>query len=305
MTITAYRRVTQIAFLLLVFLVPVLNIFRYDTATRELIVLGHVWGIGLKAGFYNDRSVTGTLHVAVQFLLKAILPWLLALAVFPLLGIFTGRFFCGWLCPEGTLFELSDFLTLRLAGRRSLLGRSSNDPYVEKANRSLYWGLAMLSVLVIPLCGAVALTGYFVAPSTLFAQIIHGELSFGVKAAIIGISIYMLITSIFVRHALCKFVCAAGLMQMLCGWVSPSSLRVHMDVSRAKECTNCRRCETACFMKISPRKNRRDISCVNCGACIQACRHELGNERGLFAYRFGGGQETDKELTGNKELRSR
>jgi len=161
------------------------------------------------------------------------------LAIFPLLGFLTGRLFCGWACPEGAFFEFSDFLTLKLLGRRSLYEKKPNDP--------------------------------------------------DIKAGIIGVSIYMLITSIFVRHVLCRFICAAGLMQMLFGWVSPFSLRLNMDVARADECTNCKGCDRACFMNVTPRSNKRDISCVNCGACIAACNKELGPGRGLFHYRTGNG----------------
>ena len=57
------------------------------------------------------------------------------------------------------------------------------------------------------------------------------DFTFGVKAGIIGVSIYMLVTSILVRHSLCKYICAAGLMQMLFGWVSPVSLRVRMNAA--------------------------------------------------------------------------
>ncbi len=39
-------------------------------------------------------------------------------------------------------------------------------------------------------------------------------------------------------------------------------------------------------MNVLPRKNKRDISCVNCGACIDACNKELKG-RGLFHYTFG------------------
>jgi len=92
MNITAYRRTTQIAFILLVFLMPVLNIFRYDTATKELIILGQVWSLGLKETFYADQSVRGAGHIALQFFLKVILPWIMFLAIFPILGFLTGRF---------------------------------------------------------------------------------------------------------------------------------------------------------------------------------------------------------------------
>lgn len=281
-----YRRIAQIAFVLFVFLIPVLNIFRYDSATKELIVFGQVWSLGLKQGFYADHSISGATHVALHFFLKAILPWVLILSVFPLLGFLTGRFFCGWLCPEGALFEWADFLTVKLLGRRSLYGKRENDPEIGKANKPFWLLIGVLSIILIPLCGGIALTGYFVAPETVWHQVTHGEFTFGVKAGITGVALYMLIGSIFVRHTFCKYVCAAGLMQMLFGWVSPVSLRLKLDTGRIEECTDCKKCEKACFMNVLPRKNKRDVSCVNCGACIDACNRELGG-RGLFHYSAG------------------
>jgi polyferredoxin len=281
-----YRRITQIAFVLFIFLIPVLNIFRYDSATKELILFGQVWSLGLKQGFYADHSLSGATHVALHFFLNAILPWVLVLSIFPLLGFLTGRFFCGWLCPEGALFEWADFLTVKLLGRRSLYGKRENDPDAGKPNKALWLFVTVLSIILIPLCGGIALTGFFVAPETVWHQVTRGEFTFGVKAGIIGVALYMLIGSIFVRHTFCKYVCAAGLMQMLFGWVSPISLRLKMDTARIGECTDCKKCEKACFMNVLPRKNKRDISCVNCGACIDACNRELGG-RGLFHYRTG------------------
>lgn len=286
-SLTIARRATQIGFMLLVFLMPVLDILRYDTAAKELIVFGKVWSLGLKQGFYADQSLSGSLHVALAFFLKAILPWLFILALFPLLGYLTGRFFCGWLCPEGTLFEWADYLTLKLLGRRSIYGRRPNDPAAARGNKVVFALLALLSIILIPLLGGVALTGYFVAPKTIWTQIVTWNFTFGVKAGILGVSLYMLITSLLVRHVLCRFVCAAGLMQMLFGWVSPVSLRIRMDTARLAECTDCKGCEKACFMNVLPRRNKRDISCVNCGACIEACNKELGSGKGLFHYSVG------------------
>lgn len=179
-------------------------------------------------------------------------------------------------------------MTLRLLGRRSLYAKKPNDPDVPEQNRLLYSIIALLCAVVLPLLGGAALTGYFIAPKTIWSQIATWNFTFGVKAGIIGVSIYMLITSVLVRHVLCKFVCAAGLMQMLFGYISPISLRLKMDTARASACTDCKGCDRACFMNVTPRKIKRDISCVNCGACVEACTKELGAGKGLFQLDFGG-----------------
>jgi polyferredoxin len=276
------RRITQIGFILLIFIMPVFDILRYDTATKELFVLGKVWTLGLKEGFQSGGNAA---HVAVQFFLKAILPWVAILSFFPLMGVFLGRFFCGWLCPEGALFELADFLSLKILGKRGLYKTKPNDSNIKKQSRVFYVMLSILFLITIPPLTGIALTGYFVAPKTIWHQITTGSLSFGVKAGIIGVSIYMIITSVFVRHVFCKYVCAAGLMQMLFGWASPISLRIKFDRENASKCTDCKRCEKVCFLDVKPRLAKRDINCVNCGECINVCKKELGKD-GLFAFSF-------------------
>lgn len=288
------RRITQAGFLFIIFLMPVFDILRYDTATKELFIFGQVWSLGLKSGFYNDPSMYGAAHVAVRFFLKAILPWVIVLSIFPLLGVLFGRFFCGWLCPEGALFELADFLTLKTLGRRSLYKKKPNDPEIKKGNKFFYGALAGLFLLIIPPLTGIALTGYFIAPKTIWHQITTGNLTFGVKAGIIGVSIYMFITSIFVRHTFCKYVCAAGLMQMLFGWISPVSLRIKFDRENLSRCTDCKGCEKVCFMDVKPRYPKKDINCVNCGECITACKKELG-DKCLFSYSFGSNTIEDRK----------
>lgn len=294
------RRLTQIAFTLFILLAPAFDIFRYDSATKELFLFGKVWTLGITREIVMEQSLKTATDVAAIFFLKAILPWLAVLAFFPLMGFLFGRFFCGWLCPEGALFEFADFLTLKVLGRRSLYAKADNDPSVDKSRRWIYLIFGMLFFAVIPPVVAIALSGYFIAPSTIWHQITTGNLSTGVKAAIIGVTIYMLTTSLFVRHVFCKYVCAAGLMQMLFGWISPFSLKVRFKKEEFSRCTDCRKCERACFMGVKPRAVKRDINCVNCGECISACERELGKGRGLFRFDFARDQKKHTALQPEK-----
>ncbi|RJQ20264.1 MAG: 4Fe-4S binding protein [Nitrospiraceae bacterium] len=284
MSLKVYRRTTQITFILLILLAPAFDILRIDSGTKSLIVMGNEWSIGLAEGVYLDPSLENASHVAWRFLLKAILPWLGVLAVFPLLGVFTGRFFCGWLCPEGALFELFDFFTMKIFGRRSLFTKKPNDPGLPAGKRFPYIILALFCMILIPLFFGVMLTGYFVNPKTVWSQVISRDFTFGVKAGTTGVAIYIFISSMIVRHTLCKFVCSAGLMQMLFGWASPVSLRIKTDPAKLAACTDCKGCEKACFMNVRPRLLKKDINCVNCGECISACTKELGAEKCIFSF---------------------
>lgn len=278
------RRASQLFFIGLLLLLPVFDILRYDVASKTLYLFGMVWELGLGDEFYRNPSDFGGGYVAIRFFLKAILPWIAVLSVFPLLGVFLGRAFCGWACPEGALFEFADEITLKALGRRSIYGRRPSDPQARPQHRALYALIAAAYLLTVPPFFGVMLTGYFIAPERIWREIMGLELSFGLKAGIIGVSIYMVTTFIFVRHAICKYLCGAGLMQMLFGWVSPISLAVKFKSDGFRTCTDCRRCEEVCFMDVKPRSPKKNINCVNCGECIAACRKELGEDKGLFRF---------------------
>ncbi len=296
------RRLSQISFLLFFLTMPIFNILRYDSDTKEFYLLGKVWSLGIRDALI-EGTLSGSGEVAGIIVLKAILPWLVVLAFFPVMGAIFGRFFCGWLCPEGFLFEFADYLNEKILGRRSLFKKKNlNGNYSRNGRRLIYIFLALFFYLTVPPIIGALLSGFFIAPSRIWNEITMRNLSTGLMAGMIGVTIYIVITSILVRHTFCKYVCAPGLMQTLFGWFSPRSLRVVFDRENISRCTDCRRCERVCFMDVRPRSPKKEINCVNCGECITACREELGIERGLFRFRFGEGNTSVKKLHKNQPI---
>ncbi len=277
------RRLTQLTFICLLLLAPSLDLLRYDVAANDLYIFGQVWELGLGSEFYADPTAFGSGYVAIRILLKAILPWVIVLSIFPLLGVLLGRTFCGWACPEGALFELADSITLKLLGRRSIFGAKPNDPPGAKGGKFKYIVLSGIYLFIVPPFFGVMIAGYFIAPARIWQEIITLDPSFGLKAGVIGVSSYMFLSFIFVRHTICKYFCAAGLMQMIFGWASPVAFGIRFEKASFSRCTDCRQCEQVCFMDVKPR-GREDINCVNCGECLSVCTRELGADCGLFTY---------------------
>ncbi|HWI53799.1 MAG TPA: 4Fe-4S dicluster domain-containing protein [Symbiobacteriaceae bacterium] len=84
--IRRYRRISQMAVLLLLILAPFLHIFRFDIPTTSLYLFGmRLW---VKHFFFFSLLVTAVIYVVIA-----------ASVVF-------GRVFCGWVCPQNLFNEL-------------------------------------------------------------------------------------------------------------------------------------------------------------------------------------------------------
>ena len=272
MTFQAARRTTQLATLILLCAIPVFDIFRFDVTNLELYLFRQLWSFA-PTGAY----VSGVGGNAASFVFRAVLPtWFFLLSV-PLWGLVLGRLACGWLCSMGAMLESGDFFARNI--KRIVKGGGAN----------IIRGLLTILLLVACLLTiGVFLSAYFIRPSEILQQVTTLKFSPLLLAATAANAAVIFISYTFLRRLFCSFICLAAIFQALPAVASPLSFRVRFDRKRAKRCTNCKSCETVCFMGIRPRTMKKvDPKCVACGNCITACTKELGEKDKLFDYGFG------------------
>jgi len=272
MSFQTVRKITQVSALVLLCIIPIFDIFRFDVTNLELYLFQQVWSFAPQGDY-----VSGAGGDAKNFVFKAVLPaWFLLLTI-PFWGVLLGRMACGWGCPMGYMLESGDFFNRNI--------RLINKGDVVNVIRSLLTILLLISCLLVI---GIFLSTYFISPAEIYKQITTLNVTPLLMAVTFGNAAVIFLSYTFVRRLFCSFICLAGVFQVLPAVVSPVSFRVRFDRKRAKLCTNCKGCEIACFMGIRPRSMKKvDPKCVACGECITACTNELGKENKLLGYGFG------------------
>ncbi len=196
----------------------------------------------------------------------------LVLAAAVLVLAVVGRgFFCGWLCPFGTLQEMvyaaGRTITDRVPAlhrlRRMLSVRASSERW-RRIDRTLRWGRWL--VLTWAIVGA-AVTGAMVFreadPWIALLSVAEFELSLAFVVLIVT-----LVLAIFIERPFCRYACPLGAVQSLAGRLSP--IAVQRDASA---CLGCDLCNQACPMAIPVNTRTRvtDTSCDGCLECVGAC----------------------------------
>lgn len=162
-----------------------------------------------------------------------------------------GLFFCGWVCPFGSVQEW-----LRLAGKR-LTGFTLRIP--EKINRYLLFSRYLLVLL-----GSVMVLSALDSRRAFITTLAGNTAEIAAYAVLGGI----LLLSLFVDRPFCKYICGFGAISGLY-----SMLRFFGIRRDDHACVNCGRCSAACQMGVEVAKAHtvRDPHCINCGKCVAAC----------------------------------
>jgi polyferredoxin len=169
---------------------------------------------------------------------------LLVFAAIFLSSPFRGRWFCGNLCPRGSLV---DFWVSKISKKRRIPGTL----------RSLWVRLPIFFLLM----------GFMVYRIT---SVIGGQNTFEkigmvfVTMCLVTTSIAVLLGSYLSPRAWCSF-CPMGTAQRLLG-----GKRYQLKLTEEK-CIKCNKCEKVFPMQLKIRDNETKPDCIKCGRCISAC----------------------------------
>jgi polyferredoxin/ferredoxin len=187
--------------------------------------------------------------------------------------LFLGRFFCGWVCPYGSLHHFVGWAFSRRSARQQI----EANRYRRAQHVKYYILVAMLvaaafGTLQIGLLDPICLlyrstTGAALPALNLPAPEIFGDVRFHQGAWLIGFILFGLVAMNLVYprffcRVLCPLGALLGLLSRFAWW------RIERD---EVACTSCDRCRLNCEGACDPHARLRKAECFVCFNCIEDC----------------------------------
>ncbi|NTW54216.1 MAG: 4Fe-4S binding protein [Chlorobaculum sp.] len=226
-----YRRTVEILQAILLTGLPFLNIngqsaFRFDIRELNLYFFGSVIRIG---DFYLILAAT-----------------LFLLLFISAVTVILGRVWCGWLCPQTVLLDLTESLA-------KLFGK--------KHRKTLQ------KLILLPLSALVAITmiWYFVPPEEAIRGLASSPLIAGFFI-VLWVLVYLELG--FLGRNFCTTICPYAMMQN--ALFDKDTLVIEYDKSRDSTCMKCDDCVKVCPVGIDIKEGLSN-SCIACAECIDAC----------------------------------
>jgi len=195
-------------------------------------------------------------------------PWFL-IGFVGIIGLLSGRFTCGWLCPWGFVQDITNFfkrITVRIP---KFLGYGKYVALVLLCIVLPYFTYEHWFSALCP-CGAL-IAGI---PWALWnpidpvfdARVIAADgigNMFWIKMWILGVCLALFM---FIKRPFCRTVCPLGGIYAFFNRLSIVSLKVK------PECSDCGQCRDLCPVDIEPQKEINSEPCIKCLECTQ-CEH--------------------------------
>ena len=235
-----YRRAIETLQAVILTCLPILAIngksaLRFDIPTLKLYVFGSVIWI---------REFYLILGFALFFLL-----------CIAFVTVIFGRIWCGWLCPQTVLLDLSQSIA-KLFGRK-------NQKNIQIFLLILFSSLVSITMIWYFVPPAETLNTLFVSPT--------------ITSIFLVLWIVVYLELAFLGRRFCISICPYAMLQN--ALFDKDTLVIEYDVSRDATCMKCDECVRVCPVGIDI-KNGLNSACIACAECIDACRL-LSEKRGM------------------------
>lgn len=259
--------------------------------------------------FRLDPLIAASVLLAGKWVVTSVV----AALVIVVLTLLLGRFFCGWICPMGTLLDAARWLgAVAKRGWRRIRGASTLSHPMERERSFRVTKYALLAVILVGAVFGLPLVGYF-DPFTILVRgmtcaldplwyrgtaAVFDWLYREAPAAVTSVSepVYAFLKRSALPFQQTRFVAGslslailAGVFALelvgrrfwcrsLCPLGAMLSLLSRWSIVRRlplKACTDCRLCAETCRMDAFDRESRlRPEECTLCMDCVEDCPHE-------------------------------
>ncbi len=190
---------------------------------------------------------------------------LILLVAVVLMTIVSGRTFCGWICPLGTLGELSAKIGNKLGIKKSELPLA-----VDSKLRYLKYVIFLVIIYFTWQMGTLVWRDYdpwvaYMHLSAGFSEMVEKPWAFII---LFGTVIF---ASFKIERFWCRYLCPLGALLAPLQKVSFIRIRRNED-----HCINCHLCSSSCPVRLDPESSDAVTSaeCLACGQCVEACPKE-------------------------------
>ncbi|MCE5341412.1 MAG: 4Fe-4S binding protein [Planctomycetaceae bacterium] len=208
---------------------------------------------------------------------KLLAPLLWSLATI-ILTILIGRFFCGWVCPFGTLHQ---FISL-LSHRKKTAELLSVHKYHKAQNIKYYVLIVFLLMAALP--GMRNLQSGLLDPIPMFTRTVNilllpvidnwtnvisaGQRFYKAVIPVLAVFLAFTILNFYIPRFFCLFICPLG---ALFGILNQF---VIFRINRNSKCTNCKLCNAHCQGNCQPSETVKLSECLLCMNCIDDCKFD-------------------------------
>lgn len=170
-----------------------------------------------------------------------------------LVALLFGRFFCGFICPLGSLQDFSGYIGKKMGIRARRLPRG------KIFKREILKYPLLIILLVLSIGGWGSFIGAY-SPWTAYLNLFMG-LSIQIGSLIL---LGLVIGSLLLKRVFCRYLCPLGAFQSLLYALGP------LKIKRDEDCKNCSNCLRDCPVGIEE-SDGGIISpeCVNCLKCTE------------------------------------